>query len=111
MIGFSQSGYLERGPGCRAAKFRKQAVAAGADGAKYDKCVAAAETTAHIQKDIADGAKQGVQGTPAFFVNDWFVNGAVPFQQFQQTIEKAVAGQHPAPTPTPLPAGVQLLRS
>ena len=86
-------------------EFRKQAVAAGADSAQFDKCVAAAETTAHIEKDIADGAKQGVQGTPAFFVNDWFVNGAVPFQQFQQTIEKAVAGQHPAPTPTPLPAG------
>jgi len=88
-----------------AAEFRKQAVAAGADGTQYDKCVAAAETASHIQKDIADGAKQGVQGTPAFFVNDWFVNGAVPFQQFQLTIEKAVAGQHPAPTPTPLPAG------
>jgi protein-disulfide isomerase len=89
------------------AEFRKQAVAAGADGAQYDKCVAAAETTSHIQKDIADGAKQGVQGTPAFFINDWFVNGAVPFQQFQQTIEKAIAGQHPAPTPTPLPAGAK----
>jgi protein-disulfide isomerase len=88
-----------------AAEFRKQAVAAGADGAQYDKCVAAAETTSHIQKDIADGAKQGVQGTPAFYVNDWFINGAAPFQQFQQTIDKAVAGQHPAPTPTPLPAG------
>ena len=86
-------------------QFRKQAVAAGADGAQYDKCVAAAETTSHIEKDMADGAKQGVQGTPAFFVNDWFVNGAVPFEQFQQTIEKAAAGQHPAPTPTPLPAG------
>ncbi len=88
-----------------AVEFRTQALAAGADGAAYDKCFAAAETESHIKKDLADGLAQRVQGTPAFFVNDWFINGAVPFQQFQQTIEKAIAGQHPAPTPTPLPAG------
>ncbi|HEX9114791.1 MAG TPA: thioredoxin domain-containing protein [Anaerolineae bacterium] len=86
---------------------RKQAVALGTDGAKYDACVADAATEARIRKDIADGTKLGVQGTPAFFVNDWFINGAVPITEFNDKIGKALNGQHPAPTPTPLPAGVQ----
>jgi protein-disulfide isomerase len=88
-----------------AAQFRTQVVGLGGDGAKFDKCVAAAETGAAIQRDIDDGIKQGVQGTPAFFINDWFVNGAQPFDAFKSIIDKALAGQHPAPTPTPLPAG------
>ncbi len=87
--------------------FRKQALTFGADGAKYDACIAASDTEAHIQKDIADGAKLGVQGTPAFFVNDWFINGAVPIDEFKDKIDRASKGQHPAPTATPLPAGVQ----
>ena len=47
-----------------------------------------------------------MQGTPAFFVNDWFLSGAYPFVEFQKLIEKAKQGLHPAPTPTPLPQGV-----
>ena len=61
----------------------------------------------------------GIQGTPAFFVNDWFISGAYPFDDpaqdidFDRAIENASQGIHPAPTatpfptPTPLPADVQ----
>jgi protein-disulfide isomerase len=87
------------------ATLRKQAVALGADGTKYDACVKDAKTQAFIQADIDAGTKAGVQGTPAFFVNDWFVNGAQPYSEFQKTIEQALQGLHPAPTPTPLPQG------
>ncbi len=88
-------------------QFRAQAMALGVDGAKYDACLTAPATTARIQRDLQDGAKLGVSGTPAFFINDWFLAGAYPFEEFQKTIEKAINGIHPAPTPTPLPAGVQ----
>jgi protein-disulfide isomerase len=49
-----------------------------------------------------------VSGAPAFFVNDWFISGAQPFAVFQETIEKALQGQHPPPTPTPLPSGATI---
>ena len=49
-------------------QFRKQAVAIGADGAKYDACLTDAKTDAAIQRDLKDGAAQGVRGTPAFFI-------------------------------------------
>lgn len=88
-------------------QFRRQAVALGADGSKYDTCVADPATEARIQRDAEEGNAMGVQGTPAFFINDWFISGAHPFEEFQKTIEKARQGQHPPPTPTPLPPGVQ----
>jgi protein-disulfide isomerase len=88
-------------------QFRKQALALGVDATKFDACLKDPATAARIQRDLQDGAAVGVQGTPAFFINDWFLSGAYPFEEFQNTIEKAKQGQHPAPTPTPLPAGVQ----
>ncbi len=90
-----------------ASQFRKQAVGIGVDGGRYDACLKDAKTDARIQRDVDDGAKMGVQGTPAFFINDWLLSGAYPFSEFQKTIAKAEQGQHPPPTPTPLPAGVQ----
>jgi protein-disulfide isomerase len=89
-----------------AKQFRDQALIVGADATKYDACVAAAETTAAVQRDIQAGAGMGVTGTPAFFINDWFLSGAYPIEEFKATIEKAQQGLHPAPTATPLPAGV-----
>ncbi len=88
-------------------QIRKQAVALGADGAKYDACLTDAATEARIQRDMQDAMSAGVQGTPAFLINDWFLSGAYPFEEFQKIIEKAKQGLHPAPTPTPLPDGVQ----
>ncbi len=87
-------------------QFRKQAVALGTDGGKYDTCLADPATEARIQRDVAEGNARGVRGTPAFFVNEWFIEGAYPITEFQDKIEKAKQGLVPPPTPTPLPAGV-----
>lgn len=88
-------------------QFRKQALEIGADGAKYDACLQDPATQTRIQQDLMDGAAIGIQGTPAFYVNDWFLSGAYPFEEFKDRIEKAQSGVHPAPTPTPLPQGVE----
>jgi protein-disulfide isomerase len=88
-------------------QFRKQAIALGVDGTKYDACLSDPATETRIQRDVQEGAALGVSGTPAFFINDWFLSGAYPFDEFQKIIEKAKQGLHPAPTPTPLPPGVQ----
>lgn len=46
-----------------------------------------------VRKDMADGSALGVEGTPAFFVNGVFVNGAQPFERFQAIIDKELAGR------------------
>ena len=56
---------------------------------------------------MAEGGARGVQGTPAFFVNNWYLSGAQPFAEFQDKIAKATQGLNPPPAPTPLPAGVE----
>ena len=71
----------------------------------FSTCIESRETAEQVQAELERGAAAGVGGTPAFFVNDWFVSGAQPFEVFQETIEAALRGEHPAPTPTPLPPG------
>jgi protein-disulfide isomerase len=41
-----------------------------------------------IDKDMNEGKTAGVQGTPAFFVNGVFINGAQPFDNFKKTIDQ-----------------------
>jgi protein-disulfide isomerase len=40
-----------------------------------------------VDKDLNDGKSAGVQGTPSFFINGVFINGAQPFDQFKKTID------------------------
>jgi protein-disulfide isomerase len=86
--------------------FRKQAIALGVDGVKYDACAAAPATEARILQDQQDGNRLGIEGTPSIFVNDWYKFGA-GLQEIQQMVVKAEQGIHPPPTATPLPAGVK----
>jgi protein-disulfide isomerase len=88
------------------ARFREQALAVGADATEYDACVTGPEAAAAIERDLAEGRNLEIAGTPAFYINDWFLGGAYPYEAFQDAIAKAEQGLHPPPTPTPLPEGV-----
>ena len=85
--------------------FKGYAAELGLNTDAFAACIESGETAAQVQAELEQGAAAGVAGTPAFFVNDWFISGAQPFEVFQQTIEAALRGEHPAPTPTPLPPG------
>src|SRR5215472_3421513 len=41
-----------------------------------------------VDKDLNDGKSAGVQGTPSFYVNGVFINGAQPFDNFKKTIDQ-----------------------
>ena len=41
-----------------------------------------------VEADLNAGKAAGVQGTPAFFVNGVFINGAQPFDNFKKTIDQ-----------------------
>jgi protein-disulfide isomerase len=86
--------------------FKGYAAELGLDTDAFAECMDTHETAAQVQIELEKGQAAGVGGTPAFFVNDWFISGAQPFEVFQETIEKALRGEHPPPTPTPLPPGV-----
>jgi predicted DsbA family dithiol-disulfide isomerase len=60
----------------------------GLDGKKFDQCLDAGEKKALVEADAKAGEEAGVSGTPAFFVNGIFINGAVPYEQFKDTVER-----------------------
>lgn len=88
--------------------FKGYAAEQGLDTDTFVACLESGETAAQVQAEVERGEAAGVGGAPAFFINDWFVSGAQPFEVFQQTIEAALRGEHPAPTPTPLPPGATI---
>lgn len=78
-------------------QFRKQAIAMGADGTKYDACIADPKTQERLDKDLKDGAALGVRGTPAFFLyktengkevgSPTPLSGALPYPQFSAALD------------------------
>jgi protein-disulfide isomerase len=60
----------------------------GVDGAKFDKCLDGGEKQSSVAEDQKAGTEAGVNGTPAFFVNGIFINGAQPYEEFKQTIDR-----------------------
>ncbi len=71
------------------AKVDELAVQAGVNKKQFQECT---ENPSAIQKeidaDIEEGQKNGVSGTPAFFINGIFVSGAMPFEHFDEIIQK-----------------------
>ncbi len=72
---------------------KKFAVDLKLDAAKFNTCVDSGKHVAAINKDMADGTKVGVTGTPAFVINGRFLSGAQPYDAFQTAIEDALASQ------------------
>jgi protein-disulfide isomerase len=64
---------------------------AGVDMAKWKSCRTEVAMEEEVKKDMADGEAVGVSGTPAFFVNGIFLNGAVPFERFKSIIDRELA--------------------
>ena len=60
----------------------------GVDAQKFDKCLDSGEKKALVEADQKAGTAAGVNGTPAFFVNGIFINGAQPYEQFKQTVDR-----------------------
>src|SRR5438093_684274 len=65
----------------------------GLDAAKFDQCLKDKPFKAAIDKDVADGEKVGVNGTPAFFINGRMLSGALPFDKFKEVIDEELTAK------------------
>ncbi len=79
-------------------KLKQYAKDLGLDSAKFDECLTKKPFKDAIDKDIADGGKVGVNGTPAFFVNGRMLSGAQPFEKFKEIIDEEIAAKKTAAT-------------
>jgi protein-disulfide isomerase len=80
------------------AKSKEFLAGSGIDMAKWTACAEDTDSAeykaaaAQVDADMAFGQKLGVTGTPGFFVNGQFLNGAQPLAAFEPLIEKVKQG-------------------
>lgn len=78
------------GTGLSVADLKKYAKDLGLNTSKFDACLDNGETADIVKKDLEDGQKAGVNGTPTFFVDGKKIVGAQPFSAFQTAIDEAL---------------------
>jgi len=71
----------------------KYAEQAGLDTEAYQKCRESESASARVTADLAAGQEAGARGTPAFFINGIFLNGARPIESFIEVIDAELQRQ------------------
>lgn len=69
------------------ADLKQRAVDMKLDTQKFNECIDSGRQVAAIQKDIQEGARAGVTGTPAMFINGRFLSGNQPYATIKDMIE------------------------
>ncbi len=77
-------------------KYLEYAAELSLDIEQFKKDLTSAEVKSRIDADTKDAQKVGATGTPAFFVNGFFLNGAKPFEAFKEIIDKELASKKKA---------------
>ncbi|MBE2220527.1 MAG: DsbA family protein [Anaerolineae bacterium] len=65
----------------------------GLDEQAFNACLDSGKYQEAVEASFANGVELGVKSTPSFIVNGELVNGALPFADFDQVIESALAAQ------------------
>lgn len=73
-------------------KLHQYALAASLDQNKFDRCLNQGSHASQVQQDVTNAKADGVQATPSFLINGKLIEGAQPFDVFQQTIDAALKG-------------------
>ncbi len=78
---------FENQRGLQVDKLKGYAVEVGLDATAFNECLDSGKYADRVEANKAAGEKVGVSGTPAFFINGQFLNGARPFESFQEVID------------------------
>ena len=73
------------------AELKAYAKEIGIETMSFDQCLASGKHKSTVQKDLAEGAKLGLTGTPAFFINGRELIGAQPIEAFTAIIDEELA--------------------
>jgi len=72
-------------------KLKAYAAQVGLDLPSFERCLSSGTPEAAVQKDVDEGIRLGVTGTPAFFINGHLLSGAQPLESFVRVIEGELA--------------------
>ena len=76
-----------------AADLKAHASEVGLDGQKFGQCLDSGDKKKAVDADQQAGLAAGVGGTPAFFINGIFLNGAQPIDEFKKVIDAELASK------------------
>jgi protein-disulfide isomerase len=71
--------------------FKGIAQQVGLDLVTFETCLGSGKYQAAIKRDIEEGSRVGVGGTPAFFINGRLITGAQPLEAFARVIDDELA--------------------
>ncbi|MFN8557510.1 MAG: thioredoxin domain-containing protein [Dehalococcoidia bacterium] len=72
-------------------KLKQIAAEVGANSEALGACLSSGRTADQVNRDLQEGKKMGVTGTPTFFINGRMIVGAQPDAAFESAIEQALA--------------------
>lgn len=75
------------------ADLKTHASAVGLDTQKFGQCLESGDKKKAVDADQQAGMQAGVGGTPAFFINGIFLNGAQPLEEFKKVIDGELASK------------------
>ena len=78
-------------PNSSAELFKGIAKEVGLNANAFETCLGSGKHQAAIKKDIEEGQRVGVTGTPAFFINGRLVSGAQPLEAVARVIDEELA--------------------
>lgn len=73
------------------AAFVEYAEQLGLELESFKTCLSSGKYEEEVRKDLQDGLRAGVSGTPAFFINGIPLSGAQPFEAFKAIIDSELA--------------------
>jgi len=69
---------------------KKKGASLGLNATEFDACLDSGSQWERIRKDLTDGAKAGVSGTPGIFINGRFLNGAQPYEEIAKIVDDEI---------------------
>jgi protein-disulfide isomerase len=78
-------------PQAAADDLRRYAERVGLDVPTFERCVSAGTHSQSVQRDVDEGSRLGLNGTPAFFINGRALQGAQPLDAFVRVIEEELS--------------------
>jgi len=88
---FHDSVYASPNPQLDADGLEKFAAQVGLDQARFRDALGTMRHDSEVKRDFDTGNGLGVEGTPAFLVNDYFFIGAVPFDIMRVIVDRALS--------------------
>ncbi|HEY0467729.1 MAG TPA: thioredoxin domain-containing protein, partial [Polyangiaceae bacterium] len=88
---FHDAVYGASSPQLDADGLERFAAQAGLDAARFREALSTQRHDAEVKRDFDTGNALGVEGTPAFLVNDYFFIGAVPFDILRVIVDRALS--------------------